>query len=159
MEKWTIKMYYTAISCCSWFGWFPVCGCRSAYCLPCPTWWWPSLCPSAASWPTTYAARTSWRLPLSGKSWTVEVRSLNWGWNIIFHTSRCTAPGCYFHGVRSILLSRSVALHCQMGLRDARVYVFVKIYLLNTQVDSLIVTVHWFHICHLRNWVQTMYHA
>lgn len=98
------KTEQSEMLCCSWFDRFSVCGCRLAYCLPCPTWWWPSLCPSAASWPTTCAARTSCPLPTSGKSWTVEVRRLSRGWNIVFHTSLGTVTGCYCHGVGSILL-------------------------------------------------------
>lgn len=44
----------------------------------------------------------------------------------------------------TVLDPYTVALHCQMGVRDGCVCISVKIYLFNTstQVDSLIVTVH-----------------
>lgn len=87
IEHWKVYLYYKKAI----YGHssvqkhiFSVCGCRSVYCLHCRIWSWPSSYPSVASWPTTYAARTSWQLPLSGKSWTVEVRSLSQGQIFIF---------------------------------------------------------------------------
>lgn len=162
LQKYKSSSIILAFSCTSKFNWFSVWDFRSVHFLPSPTWWWPSLCPLVASWPTTCAARTSWQLPLSGKSWTAEVRSLNRGWNQKFphlslHGCRVLFWWCQIHSVVfKVLLTASWAAEMVLFIFFGK---NLSAQYFSTRVDSLIVTVHWFHIWHLCNWVQIMYHA
>lgn len=77
-----------------------------------------------------------------------------WRWEVwtedeisFVHTSLCTVQGVTF-----IVLDP----YCSFFWMLFTVFIFVSAQYL---VDSLIVTTHWFHICHLRNWVQAMHRA
>lgn len=108
-----------------------------------------------AGWPPTQQEHpVNYHCQENHELWRWEVWTED---EISLSTPLCAQP----QGVRSILLSFRLLSAARWFLGAGCVYVFVKIYLFNTctQADSLIVTVHWFYICHLRNWVQTMYHA
>lgn len=119
----------------------------------CAHWWPAGRLPAQQEHPVNYHSQENHEL----RRWEVwtedEIKN--------FHTSLCTATGCYFDGVRSIVLF-SKCSQLPAGLQRWFCLYFCKnlsVQYFSTRDESLIVTVHWLHICHLRNWVQTMYHA